>query len=354
MPRIALSREDSTLLKGVGILLIILHNFFHAFPGMDVECEFAFEPDKVNRFFPFMRGGNWREILLALFSFFGHYGVAIFVFISGYGLSKRYAHSPESGWQIAKHRTIQLWKWLVPILLLYLLDLYSGHTHFAYKYVGNNLIVGDVIRILTFTSNFIGEKFIIAGPWWYFGMAFQLYILYACCLRKASDRQLWLLTGSAWLLLLLLSIPKQEGIIYATVYNLHCNSIGWLPVFCLGILAERHPFSLSWRWVIGGIMVCIPCFFLPYLWVFSSVSVLFFFMAILPLCRKRWIRDGILFVGGISAAVFVTHSFVRQKLLDYIPDVSPEALGAIFLTISLLCGWIYAKGLAFIYRKFHW
>ena len=89
--------KNLDIVKGIGILLIILHNYFHTFPE-----------------FPAMLSGNLRIIILSLFSFLGHYGVSIFVFVSGYGLSKRYDHSGESKWYIILRRAIQLWKWLIP------------------------------------------------------------------------------------------------------------------------------------------------------------------------------------------------------------------------------------------------
>ena len=70
--------------------------------------------------------------------------------------------------------------------LLLILDRYSGHTHFTYAYLGNNKIWTDMLFMLTFTANGLADRFIIAGPWWYFGMAFQLYVIYALFLRKSS------------------------------------------------------------------------------------------------------------------------------------------------------------------------
>ena len=40
MPTLQYSRTDSLLLKGIGIALIVLHNFFHTFPEFPPECEF--------------------------------------------------------------------------------------------------------------------------------------------------------------------------------------------------------------------------------------------------------------------------------------------------------------------------
>ena len=176
MPTLQYDRSDSQVLKGIGILLIVLHNFFHTFPEFPPECEFEYIPDNVGRFVDTLGRGNLRTIVLSLFSFLGHYGVSVFVFVSGYGLAKRYGQSPDAGWRILLHRATQLWKWIVPMALLLLLDRYSGHTHITYQYLENQKIWTDLLAMLTFTANFLIDRFVIAGPWWYFGMAFQLYV----------------------------------------------------------------------------------------------------------------------------------------------------------------------------------
>ena len=88
--------KNLDIVKGIGILLIILHNYFHTFPEFPPECAFKYAPENVSRFTEAMLSGNLRIIILSLFSFLGHYGVSIFVFVSGYGLSKCYDHSGES------------------------------------------------------------------------------------------------------------------------------------------------------------------------------------------------------------------------------------------------------------------
>ena len=258
--------------------MIIFHNYFHTFPEFPPECEFKYAPENVSRFTEAMLSGNLRIIILSLFSFLGHYGVSIFVFVSGYGLSKRYDHSGESKWYIILRRAIQLWKWLVPMALLLILDRYSGHTHFTYAYLGNNKIWTDMLFMLTFTANGLADRFIIAGPWWYFGMAFQLYVIYALFLRKSSDKVLWGIIAGVWTLLIVLSSLGLDNWVFAFRYN----SIGWLPVFCVGILLSRHPVHISWRWISLGVVLFVLSLFNRYLWVVSPILALFPVAAVFP------------------------------------------------------------------------
>ena len=83
----SLSLEDSTFYKGLAILIIIFHNFFHLLnPGIG-ENEQGFDIQRAERFWHIVT--NQTEYFVqALFSFWGHYGVQIFLFLSAYGLTK--------------------------------------------------------------------------------------------------------------------------------------------------------------------------------------------------------------------------------------------------------------------------
>lgn len=343
-------RADSQIWKGIGILLIILHNFFHTFPDFPPECEFKYIPENVDRFAAAMTSGNFRITLFSLFSFLGHYGVSFFVFVSGYGLAKRYEQSADVWWRILLHRAVQLWKWIVPMALLLLLDRYSGHTHFTYQYLGNQKIWTDLLLMLTFTANGLADRFIIAGPWWYFGMAFQLYVVYVLFLHRATDRTLWITTAVAWVLLLTLQGLGLDRWVFAFRYNF----VGWLPVFSIGILLARHPLNLSWKWVSLGCLLFVLSLFNPYLWIFSPVLVLFPFAALLPLFRKGIARSAALALGGLSAALFITHAFVRQQVLIYAKALPAEWSGLLYLALCLVAAWIYRWVLQSFYRRVHW
>ena len=55
--------KNLDIVKGIGILLIILHNYFHTFPEFPPECEFKYAPENVSRFTEAMLSGNLRIIL---------------------------------------------------------------------------------------------------------------------------------------------------------------------------------------------------------------------------------------------------------------------------------------------------
>lgn len=343
-------RTDSQILKGIGILIIILHNYFHMLPGFPPECEFKYFPENVSQFINAMTSGNWRTTLFSLFSFLGHYGVSVFVFVSGYGLTKRYGQSDDVWWHILLHRAIQLWKWIIPVALLLIIDRYWGKAWFTQQYLGNQQIWTDLLFMLTFTANGLADRFIIVGPWWYFGMAFQLYVVYVLFLRRASDRTIWIAMAAAWALLLILQGLGLDSLVFAFRYNF----VGWLPVFGIGMLVARHPITLSGKWIVLGCALFVLSLFNPYLWIFSSVLTLFPIIAVLPLFKKGIVCKISVALGGLSAALFITHAFIRNWVVErYAPLMQPEWSGLLYLALCLAVAWIYRWGLLSLYKRIH-
>ena len=86
-----LTKSDNHLLKGIAILSIMLHNLLHLLPGAVAENEFTFSARNIQRvLFEFHHSQEVWRMIASVFSHFGHYGVPIFLFLSGYGLVMKY------------------------------------------------------------------------------------------------------------------------------------------------------------------------------------------------------------------------------------------------------------------------
>ena len=84
-----LSQEDCYSLRTLAIICIVLHNFTHCLPGASRENEFTFSFDNVVYFYNSILSSDF---FIHLFSFWGHLGVPIFVFLSAFGLSQKYGN----------------------------------------------------------------------------------------------------------------------------------------------------------------------------------------------------------------------------------------------------------------------
>lgn len=80
-----LSKQEGIMLKGIAILLVIMHNYCHEFSFAVEANEFIWIKDNITLFnhHPLSLDNN---LIDHAFSFGGHYGVVLFLFVSGYGL----------------------------------------------------------------------------------------------------------------------------------------------------------------------------------------------------------------------------------------------------------------------------
>lgn len=85
-----LTRQDTDSMKGVAILFIVLHNLLH-WISKTKENEFSYSVEKTKLFFENLFT-NADTLWMDVFSFLGWYGVPAFLFLSGYGLVKKYEH----------------------------------------------------------------------------------------------------------------------------------------------------------------------------------------------------------------------------------------------------------------------
>ena len=84
-----LSRKECTALRGLAILGIMLHNYCHWLRLAVKENEFTFTSANNERLLDVLGTPDWN-LPVHLLSYFGHYGVPVFFFLSGYGLVKKY------------------------------------------------------------------------------------------------------------------------------------------------------------------------------------------------------------------------------------------------------------------------
>ena len=84
-----LTRNECSAMRGIAILAIMLHNYCHFIGKIVKENEYRFYDFNNNRLLQVL--DNPDELLpVHLFSYFGHYGVPVFLFLSGFGLVRKY------------------------------------------------------------------------------------------------------------------------------------------------------------------------------------------------------------------------------------------------------------------------
>lgn len=385
-----LSRTESSALRGIAILGIILHNYCH-FLGFAVkENEYKFDPSRPMQFLDKLFSFD-SDLFIHLFSFLGHYGVPIFLFISGYGLVKKYEAQPKGGEPASakeaspsgrfggafiKKHFLKLFRLMVIGYLVFIGIYLLRHSDGAQVYSWDR-----VLAQLTMTINFFyfdPDHIIKPGPYWYFGLMLQLYILYILVIHRWRSN--WLLAalaiGSVALECCFVDSPDWLNYI-------RYNFIGALLPFCMGIwiAREEEPLSNSrppsyspegerlipllkasprggwWGFLLRDIgWVLISALFVLFgslsfwTWLFVPVSVVTGAIATVKLVSRLCISlpSGGLGVGSwfgsISAMLFVMHPIARELIISHYRRI--DIYGGIFIyllssvALAMLLKWI--------------
>lgn len=350
-----LTKEDTLIIKGIAIIAIVLHNYFHIFNGVVRENEFGYSPDNFLMLWSSLQN-SFLHFFVNFISMYGHYGVVAFFFVSGYGLTKKYKGRELEHDFILKN-AIKLWKLFVPILVFYVIlaiirsflaeDLSSALNHIG-------IILYNAISRVLFMSNFSEYTvFGISGPWWFFSAIFQMYVLYKLVFSKVSST-----VGLFAIALLMVGIQLFCYLNKLDISLIRYNAPAWIPAFILGMIFARYRFKIP---VIILLFIELFCFTIDssfYTWITFSSLFIFVFVIFHLFIKKSRLRSSFIEIGKLSAYIFVTNTFVRTFLYILIfKTVGTQPVWLIILTglidlfLCFVIAWIYKKVTTYLYDK---
>ena len=316
-----MTKAQTTALRGLAILLIILHNYTHWMPGCVPENEYDWNFARMEQFWGYIQNGG-PHVVLNFFSHFGHYGVALFLFLSGYGLVKKYENPSAEKvgifpflWQHA----VKLWAIMLPAVVIFFISVKClGGRNYAWDYV---------VELLTFTANFDARLPLLQGPWWWFSLMMQFYILYRLIIYNRHDAFLWLLTAGfvVWTLL-------TKG---RDAYWLHHNAPCSILPFALGIWCARHDgekILMSPILAILSGVVVIAGSFNVWIWHFAAPFAVIVMLQTVKYATSVTLEK----VGVISAWIFALHPIVRYHTIEISRQGNDYGGLAIYLIITIL------------------
>ncbi len=314
-----LSRADTELYKGVGILLIVLHNYFHWVRPSPGENEFSFVRDRTSK----LVNGLWQqpleqplEAVNLVFDYFGHYGVQIFVFLSAYGLARGLARG-EVGW--LAFMTRRLGK-IYPAFVLAIL----AHLLFVVTPWNENLawFLKAYLLKLSGLSAFVPDmQFSLVGPWWFFAFIVQFYAVFPLLRRidrRFGTRGLFAVGAGGLAVTTALNAYLLPG-----GPNLYLTVVGHLPVLCLGLYLARTGLQVVDRraGLVAGVVFALALW-LHAAWLFAQVAVTVLLLLGLPRLLgllRRW-PPALRFVrycGAISLPLFAIHGMMRTPFTHF-------------------------------------
>ena len=302
---------NSQVLRGLAILSIILHNYTHWMYGAIFENEFTYQEWHVSKLLDYLSHPDGR-LPLQLFSFFGHYGVVIFVFLSAYGLEKKYGRTTKEVRPLPF-----IWTHYLKLLSMCIVG-YIGYLLLMIRLVGlpeNGFL--EASYLLSMTSNLYTTQLgpHIPGPYWYFGLMLQLYIVYRLFLFRRS----WNVVAVAIIISCIAqAVVSPDG---ASMEWLRNNFIGSLLPFGLGLLYARYEEDLQLNKMVYALtaLASIALIFATSLSFISWITTPLFVCTLSISCSQllpEVINKPLAWIGGISAAIFVSHPIVRKLCLN--------------------------------------
>jgi hypothetical protein len=348
-----LSRAECTAMRGIAILAIVLHNYCHFIGKIVKENEYQFFTSNNDRLWHALTNPN--ELLpVHLLSYFGHYGVPVFLFLSGFGLVKKYEKNERieelkngslqsfnpSILQFLKYNYLKLLRMLIVGFSLFIIVDILTPGRFQFHWY-------NVVAQLAMYINVLPEpdRIIWPGIYWFFGLMIQLYIIYRLLLYRRNS---WWVVGLIAVCWLLQAFCDPEG---ETLNRLRYNSIGGMLPFGLGIIVARIPnvgtfhsqrgnISFpTWEYfvalLISTVLIVVMCFWYQ-AWFWIPALIIIGTIALVKIMPK-WMLSVITWIGSISAAMFVAHPIARKLFITvaWKQDIYDGLMLYVIATIAL-------------------
>lgn len=350
-----LTRAECNALRGLAILGIFLHNFCHWLNPVVKENEYQYFQHNVDWFAQCAARVN--ELFPAhVISFFGHYGVPVFLFLSAYGLEMKYGNgqgkAPDGRRVVVssfvRYHYLKLFKMMIVGFICFTVvdAMTAGSWHYNVSQ-----IVGQLLMINNFYDQ--PDRNIWPGPFWFFGLMLQLYVVY----RLLLYRRHWGWTVGLMAVCTVAQLfmdPEGENLNYWRY-----NFMGGMLPFGLGLLFARYgnkvmlvnltfgSFLMSW-------VVC--SFFIVsasgsfYTWVIVPALVCYasvYFIKTVSTLPLPWLRARIGYVlgwlGNVSAALFVIHPAIRKVFITVSRQGDIYTGLLLYAIASLGAAWLVMK-----------
>ena len=350
-----LTRAECNALRGIAILGIFLHNFCHWLNPVVKENEYQYFQHNVDWFAQCAARVN--ELFPAhVISFFGHYGVPVFLFLSAYGLEMKYGNGQgkaPDGRRVmvssfVRYHYLKLFKMMIVGFICFTVvdAMTAGSWHYNVAQ-----IVGQLLMINNFYDQ--PDRNIWPGPFWFFGLMLQLYVVY----RLLLYRRHWGWTVGLMAVCTVAQLfmdPEGENLNYWRY-----NFMGGMLPFGLGLLFARYgnkvmlvnltfgSFLMSW-------VVC--SFFIVsasgsfYTWVIVPALVCYasvYFIKTVSTLPLPWLRVRICYVlgwlGNVSAALFVIHPAIRKVFITVSRQGDIYTGLLLYAIASLGAAWLVMK-----------
>jgi peptidoglycan/LPS O-acetylase OafA/YrhL len=300
-----LDKRDTAVLKGLAISAIVFHNYFHIVSPTR-QNEFHFYSPRFRLFLETVV--HPAHSIQAFFSFFGHFGVQVFIFLSAYGLAKSHweDHSDWAAFMWSRVRKLYPMFGIAVGCWFILASMQTG-PQLVLRQFGLELVfmLGGILNLLP------GYFLAPIGPWWFMPFIVQFYAIWPL-LRKLTMKFGWL--GLFVLAIVCLIVTTTAGPLLDRQWkiNLLETPIGRMPEICFGIAAARYPIRINAYLAISAFAVLLLGSQYELIWPLTFLAALI--VALYLYLRMRGTLKGVRFLevlGFYSLPIFLWNGIVR-------------------------------------------
>ena len=311
-----LTREQVNILKGVGIFLIVLHNFYHLAPPNFEHTEFYFSPTIVEKHIQHLAQSP-LDVINLFFSYWGHYGVEIFIFLSAYGVSTSLQNRKRTYATFIYQRFEKLYiSFFIAVILYVILRLLV-----AFVKDPNNISINivpwhSILYKLLLISNFIPDEAVApVGPWWFIPFIFQTYAILPIIIwlyKKYNFYSLAAIAAFGYLL---------EALYPDNFPSVNFTPLGHLPIICLGVFASfKNEIFFSKYNVYLLLIIFALGHYNFYFWLvadlaFLIIELIVIYYALLKPNSNKFLVNAFAFLGRISLYLFFVNAYYLGPFL---------------------------------------
>lgn len=314
------TKKDTTAIKGVSVCMLLWHHLFYT---SDIN------------------GAILNNNISGVLAYYFKVCVAIFVFLTGYGLYKSFSKGVIlKDYYLNSLKKLYYNYWFIWILFVPLGILFFNRT---LEIVYEKDIIKNLLLTLTGFQTMFGQVGYNA-TWWYMGLVVGLYLIFPF-MNKLIDKTPYLVILISFFMLFI--EPKK-------IFNL--NFIGlygeWLFPFCLGIIWSKYDIFEKIKNInLSKVTKFIMYFFILIIisllrkadWILSYTKIDGFYTIVIlqiifEFLTNKKIKGIFSFIGKHSFNIFLTHTFIYLYYLNYIiySYTSDIVKFLILLIISLL------------------
>ncbi|MBT0386003.1 hypothetical protein [Morganella morganii] len=312
-----ITKNDSLTLKAIAIICITIHNFVHWTNSIG-ENELKLNEDRIILLLQSVYNkpsGAFNYI----FSYFGWYFIVIFIFISAYGMILKIQNKGNAGIVC-----------LEQIIKTAILLCVGGVFICLFTELSPQDTMGFIISKLATIDNLSYETvFSTIGPWWYFSLAIQLYLVIPVVLYLTKYINEYVLLVLSYFSIYVIYFNIISVSIFAT-------AIGHIPEVLMAFILIKNNKKISP--ILFFISVClfilsnINNYFFPFTYITFLIMALFIYDLLKGSIGNYYVT----FVGIISPFIFILNGPMRTWTMKNLPLYIDSGYRELIITVSSL------------------